>query len=270
MELHYKNLSLENIEGEIWMDCFGYDGIYSVSNYGRIKSERRRVSRQIVKERILKQTFDGNGEPTVKFSINNIKKTKRIMDLVGDAFLGEKKPDEVYCRVNKKRSDNTLKNIIITTRSKSNEINFETGVQQDWGIGEMMTKNKDERAKLFEIYENGILKRKICSCCFRELEITHFYFRSDNTNYGHKCIECVLKHDGVIDVGKNKNRKELALAGLRYCSICKELKNLDTDFTNSINGYLGKSNTCKSCSNINGAKYRMRQKEINSNILTKK
>ncbi len=34
-----KNLSLENMEGEEWTDVIGYDGIYSVSNYGRIKRE---------------------------------------------------------------------------------------------------------------------------------------------------------------------------------------------------------------------------------------
>ena len=29
---HYKNLSLENIEGEIWKEVEGYDGYYFISN----------------------------------------------------------------------------------------------------------------------------------------------------------------------------------------------------------------------------------------------
>ena len=35
---HYKNLSLENIEGEIWKEVEGYDGYYFISNYARLKS----------------------------------------------------------------------------------------------------------------------------------------------------------------------------------------------------------------------------------------
>ena len=34
----WKNLSLEDMEGEIWKDIEGYEGLYQVSNMGRIKS----------------------------------------------------------------------------------------------------------------------------------------------------------------------------------------------------------------------------------------
>ena len=36
---HYKNLSLENIEGEIWKDIPDYEGYYQASNLGRIKGK---------------------------------------------------------------------------------------------------------------------------------------------------------------------------------------------------------------------------------------
>jgi hypothetical protein len=35
-------LSLEDFEGEIWKDVVGYEGLYQVSNYGRLKSLTRR------------------------------------------------------------------------------------------------------------------------------------------------------------------------------------------------------------------------------------
>lgn len=38
--MHYKNLSLENIEGEEWRDVEGYEQFYQASNMGRIKSKR--------------------------------------------------------------------------------------------------------------------------------------------------------------------------------------------------------------------------------------
>jgi len=34
---HYKNLSLESIEGENWKGVVGCEGIYHISNYGRLK-----------------------------------------------------------------------------------------------------------------------------------------------------------------------------------------------------------------------------------------
>ena len=34
----YKNLSLEDLPNEEWRDVVGYEGLYQVSNMGRIKS----------------------------------------------------------------------------------------------------------------------------------------------------------------------------------------------------------------------------------------
>jgi hypothetical protein len=40
-EYPYQNLSLEDMEGEVWEDVPGFDGAYHISNYGRVKSLRR-------------------------------------------------------------------------------------------------------------------------------------------------------------------------------------------------------------------------------------
>ena len=39
----YENLSLEDMEGEVWKDVVGYEGLYQVSNLGRVKSLDRYV-----------------------------------------------------------------------------------------------------------------------------------------------------------------------------------------------------------------------------------
>lgn len=255
------DLSLIDLDKEEWRDCLGFDGMYSISNYGRVKSERRYDCKgRLIKTRILKQTVGKNGIPTVKFSKDNLKTTKEPMRLVGESFLGEKKQDEEYCHKNKNKLDNRLVNINIETKSRSREISYEQGVQSDWGIGEQMKKNKETRSEIFDIFENGILTRKICSTCFKDLDISFYYLRTETDTYRNECKECTAKHLGVIEVGKQKNRNELAKAGLRYCSICKELKNLDTDFTNSKHGYLGKTNTCKSCQKVFNDRYRLLNK----------
>ena len=38
MKDNYKNYSLENLPGEEWKDIKGYEGIYQVSNKGRVKA----------------------------------------------------------------------------------------------------------------------------------------------------------------------------------------------------------------------------------------
>jgi len=42
----YQNLSLEDMKGEVWEDVPGLDGVYLISNFGRIKSLRRWVERE--------------------------------------------------------------------------------------------------------------------------------------------------------------------------------------------------------------------------------
>ena len=254
-------LSLENLESEEWRDCIGYDGIYSVSNYGRIKSETRHDSAgRLIKQRILKQTFGANGIPSVKFSLNGTAITKEPMTLVGECFLREKKQDEEYCHRNKNKADNRLSNITIETRKRSKEICYELGVQSDWGIGDASKKVKEERSKIFDVFECGIIKRRICSCCFKELSIDEFYLRAETGLYRNECKDCVKKHLGVVDIGKQINRNELAKAGLRYCSDCKELKSLDSEFGKSKSAFMGRSNNCKCCVKKRNEYYRLKNK----------
>jgi hypothetical protein len=43
----YKNTSLSDIDGELWMDIIGYEGLYSISNFGRVKSLPKKHGRDI-------------------------------------------------------------------------------------------------------------------------------------------------------------------------------------------------------------------------------
>ena len=68
---------------EIWKDVKGYEGLYQVSNLGRVKSINRflvtkKMIRKPIKEKILNQTTKNNGYKTVMFSLkNNQKRFKR-------------------------------------------------------------------------------------------------------------------------------------------------------------------------------------------------
>jgi len=65
----FENLSLENINGEIWKEICGYDSDYFVSNLGRVKSFKydKKTNTDV---RILKQIENNRGYLQVSLSKN--------------------------------------------------------------------------------------------------------------------------------------------------------------------------------------------------------
>lgn len=78
----------KTICNEIWKPVRGYEGLYCVSNYGRVKSIQFRNNR-VTKEReiIMKPTDNGNGYLIVSLKINGKRKNEYVHRLVADAFI---------------------------------------------------------------------------------------------------------------------------------------------------------------------------------------
>lgn len=77
---------------EFWKDIEGYEGLYQVSNFGRVKSLERLVKSnnnnyRIVKEKILKQNQDKDGYRIISLNKNNKGKSYRLHRLVAEAFI---------------------------------------------------------------------------------------------------------------------------------------------------------------------------------------
>lgn len=84
---------------EIWKDIKDYEGIYQISNLGRVKSLPRKTNNQFGKfERILSNVFDPDGYLTVCLRKNGSKKTYRNHHLVWDHF-GHPKRDGLNLQV---------------------------------------------------------------------------------------------------------------------------------------------------------------------------
>ena len=127
---------------EIWKDIKGYEGLYQVSNLGRVKSLSRysfgegRQKRKL-KEKILKPT---NKKEYFKVRLYNRSGYKffKIHHLVAINFLNYSKSKKyIIDHVNNNKSDNRVENLQIITqrqnlsKDKKNKTSKYTGVSWD-------------------------------------------------------------------------------------------------------------------------------------------
>ena len=113
----YKNLSLKDMEGEIWKDIKEYEGLYQVSNMGRVKSLNYRGCKG--KERIMKQSFYYNGYLKISLKKNRKIKTIKVHRLVAIAFIPnvENKPEIDH--KNTIKTDNRVENLRFVTHKEN-------------------------------------------------------------------------------------------------------------------------------------------------------
>ena len=115
----YKNLSLEDMEGEIWKDIEGYEGLYQVSNMGRVKSlERMCKSRwgkteyyRTVHSKILSQTPYTNGYLMIELSKNGKVKKFLAHRLVAMNFIENTENKPTVDHKNTIVTDNRVENL---------------------------------------------------------------------------------------------------------------------------------------------------------------
>lgn len=114
---------------EIWRDIDGYDGMYQVSNQGRVKSLERTFidksgRKRAFKECILKPNVVYGGYLTVSLCAGGKRKKLRVHRLVCEAFHKnpEKKPHVNH--INETKTDNRSCNLEWMTATENN--NFGT------------------------------------------------------------------------------------------------------------------------------------------------
>ena len=100
------NYTTEELESEKWKDIEGYDGVYQVSDLGRVRSLK------FGKTRVLRYGKCGNGYFIVQLWRNGQGKTIYIHRLVAQAFI--KNDDETKTLINHRnecKSDNRVSNL---------------------------------------------------------------------------------------------------------------------------------------------------------------
>ncbi|MGI4823657.1 MAG: NUMOD4 domain-containing protein [Janthinobacterium lividum] len=185
---------LADIEGEEWRDITGYDGLYQVSSYGRIKSLTRynRLGR-IVRERIRRLNFNPKGFATVSLLLDGVAYCYSVMLLVGDAFLTKQNPNQVYIHQNKNLLDNRIANIEVGSRSQSHLLDLKLGKKAD-RTATLVSFQKQRAAQHIEqfgVVEGNQLVAKTCPACLLVQPLTAYY-KNHNS-----CKACYLKRKAL-------------------------------------------------------------------------
>ena len=111
---------------EIWKGIKGYEGLYQVSNMGRVKSLERTFLDKIgrkrtVRERILKQCVDRDGYLKVNlYNCNGKEKTLRVHRLVCEAFHKNPKNKPCVNHIDENKSNNEASNLEWCTYEENN------------------------------------------------------------------------------------------------------------------------------------------------------
>ena len=106
---------------EIWKPVVGYEGLYQVSNMGRVKSlERKDCLGRTVKERILKQAVTHDGYLKVGLYAGGKLKTLKVHRLVCEAFNDNRDEKPEVNHINENKTDNRACNLEWSTRTGNN------------------------------------------------------------------------------------------------------------------------------------------------------
>lgn len=101
---------------EIWRDIKGFEGLYQVSNLGRVKSLNYK---RTGKERVLKGMRLKRGYLGVSLCKDGVLKTFYIHRLVAEAFIPKVEGKEFIDHINADKTDNRVENLRWTTHKEN-------------------------------------------------------------------------------------------------------------------------------------------------------
>lgn len=166
---------MSNKEEEIWKDITEYEGIYMISNKGRVKSMHTRLS-DVEKIGIILTPVKRGGYDRVSLQKKGAIKWKAVHRLIMTAFVPNPNNLPIINHINGIRDDNSLTNLEWCTQSRNVSHAFETGLK---------ISAKGTRHGMCKLSENNVLEiRKLIADGKNNKEIGDL-FNVSNTHIGY-------------------------------------------------------------------------------------
>lgn len=105
---------------EIWKDIKGYEGLYQVSTFGRVKSFCRRKRASCPEEYILRHAVNNRGYHQVMLYKNGSKKKFLVHRLVAQAFIENKNNFPHINHIDENIENNSVENLEWCTAKYNN------------------------------------------------------------------------------------------------------------------------------------------------------
>lgn len=161
---------------EIWKDIDGYDGLYQISNFGRVMSLPRNGT--IKTYRILSNNSYNNGYQIITLSKNGKRKTHFVHRLVAQAFIPNPEKKLQINHKNEIKNDNRAENLEWCD-SKYN-INYGTRTEKSAKKHSRAICMFDKNGNYITTYESGI-------DAFKQTGISRYHINSCcRKKYGRK------------------------------------------------------------------------------------
>lgn len=109
---------------EIWRDIAGYEGLYQVSNFGRVRRLRKATPPYVLELRL-----DNKGYPRVFLSHDGEVKNKLVHRLVAQTFIPNPDSKPEVNHLNGDKTNNHVENLGWATRAENQQHAYDTGLR---------------------------------------------------------------------------------------------------------------------------------------------